>query len=234
VTKTGAILLSCALLAIVAPRVAAQCDMPRAVSARDSSEATGYAAGTAWFKNNEPITVYGLRLVKYGLPRKLHASQLWWIGEFRGVPVYVEAGARLIYVIYAPVNPGCEFQPYMGQLALPLVHTDSAPAPGSRPAELLISGCPKGAHLYILPAAQVAADTAWRSRLVPGGPGYIGIAWFYRALVFTPTPQPYEVALAWRGRRWRFRIDAVPGRTTRVDARPPDLRKCEVPDYPVM
>lgn len=116
--KTAAILVSCALLAIVAPGVAAQCDMPPA-AAHDSSDATRYAAGTAWLKNNEPIWVYGVRLVKYGQPRKLHANQLWWIGEFGGVPVYVEAGAPRVYVIYAPVNPACEFQPYIGQLALP-------------------------------------------------------------------------------------------------------------------
>ncbi|HET7460879.1 MAG TPA: hypothetical protein VFJ82_06515 [Longimicrobium sp.] len=232
--RTAAFLVTCALLAGAASSSAAQCDLPRAAPAGDAAGPMRYAAGAAWFKNNEPITVYGSRFVKYGLPRKLSPSLLWWIGEYQGVPVYAETGARSFAVIYALVNAGCEFQPYESNVPLPVVRADPAPPPGSQPAELRISGCPKGAHLYILPAAQVAADTAWRSKLVPEAPGYIGMAWYYHVLVFTPTPQPYEVVLAWRGRRWRFRVDAVPGRTTAVDARPPDLRKCEVPDYPVM
>lgn len=231
--KAAAILVSCALLAIVAPSVAAQCDGPRA-TARDSSGPTRYAADAAWFNNNEPITVYGFRGVKYGLPRKISASELWWIGEYYGVPVYAEAGVRQIEVIYALVNAGCEFQPYMGMRELHLVRADPAPPPGSQPAELSISGCPEGAHLYMLPAAHVAADTAWRSKLVPQGPGYIGKAWYYHVLVFTPTPQPYDVVLAWRGRAWRFRVDAIPGGTAEVHARPPHRRRCEVPGYPVM
>jgi hypothetical protein len=232
--KTAVFLLSCALLAGAAPPAAAQCDLPDAVPARDSAGVLRYGESAAWYRNNEPIAVYGIRWVKYGLPRTLSASELRFIGEHQGVPVYAEAGARVIELVYVLLNAACQVQPYEAHSSLQVVSTDPAPPAGSWPAALTISGCPKGAELYMLPAARIAADPAWRSKLVPQGPGYIGVAWWYRVLVFTPTPQPYDVVLAWRGRTWRYRVNAVPGRETEVKARPPGRGKCEVPVYPVM
>ena len=74
---------------------------------------TGYAAGATWFINNEPITVNGRRYVKYGLPRVLGVNEVSRTADFMGVPVFAEAGATAgTEVIYVPVRPGCEFQPY--------------------------------------------------------------------------------------------------------------------------
>jgi hypothetical protein len=74
---------------------------------------TGYAAGATWFINNEPITVMGRRYVKYGLPRVLGVNEVSRMGDYMGVPVFAEAGATgATEVIYLPVRPGCEFQPY--------------------------------------------------------------------------------------------------------------------------
>ncbi|HST61733.1 MAG TPA: hypothetical protein VLK84_23740 [Longimicrobium sp.] len=73
----------------------------------------GYAAGMTWFINNEPITVNGRRYVKYGLPRVLGVSEVARTGDYMGVPVFAEAGATgATEVLYLPVRPGCEFQPY--------------------------------------------------------------------------------------------------------------------------
>jgi hypothetical protein len=33
-------------------------------------------------------------------------------GDFQGVPIFAEAGQARPDVIYLPVRPGCEFQPY--------------------------------------------------------------------------------------------------------------------------
>jgi hypothetical protein len=87
------------------------------VSGRPFSEAypaaTGYAAGTTWFIDNEPIRVNGRVYVKYGLPRVLGVNEVIRTADFQGVPVFTEAGARAkTEVVYVPVRPGCEFQPY--------------------------------------------------------------------------------------------------------------------------
>ena len=73
----------------------------------------GYAAAMPWFINNELVTVNGRRYVKYGLPRVLGVSEVSRTGEYMGVPVFAEAGATgATEVLYLPVRPGCEFQPY--------------------------------------------------------------------------------------------------------------------------
>jgi hypothetical protein len=74
---------------------------------------TGYAAGATWYINTEAITVGGRRYVRYGLPRVLGVNEVTRTGEFQGVSVFSEAGATgTPEVVYVPVRPGCEFQPY--------------------------------------------------------------------------------------------------------------------------
>jgi hypothetical protein len=74
---------------------------------------TGYAAGATWYINNEPITVNGRRYVRYGLPRVLGVNEVTRTAEYQGVSVFAEAGAQgTPEVLYIPVRPGCEFQPY--------------------------------------------------------------------------------------------------------------------------
>lgn len=79
------------------------------------ADALPYAAGTEWYINHEPITIGNLRYPKYGLPRRLPARELRPAGQFRGVPVFAEAGVRTPDVYYVPVRPGCEFQPYQSE-----------------------------------------------------------------------------------------------------------------------
>jgi hypothetical protein len=74
---------------------------------------TGYAAGATWYINNEPITVMGRRYVRYGLPRVLGVNEVARAADYQGVAVFAEAGAQgTPEVLYVPVRPGCEFQPY--------------------------------------------------------------------------------------------------------------------------
>jgi hypothetical protein len=73
----------------------------------------GYAAGATWYINNEPITVGGRRYVRYGLPRVLGVNEVTRTADYQGVSVFSEAGAQgTPEVLYIPVRPGCEFQPY--------------------------------------------------------------------------------------------------------------------------
>ena len=69
-----------------------------------------YAAGEPWFIQEEPIVVNG---VQYALPRVLGVNDVVRVGEYRGIPVFAAAGtADPPLVVYVPVRPGCEFQPY--------------------------------------------------------------------------------------------------------------------------
>jgi len=67
--------------AIPGPRVPLR--LPLADTAR-------IAAGAPWFERNEPISVAGRRLVKYGLPRTLVEGDIVRWGTLYGVGVYVE------------------------------------------------------------------------------------------------------------------------------------------------
>ncbi|HEX8832488.1 MAG TPA: hypothetical protein VF705_15035 [Longimicrobium sp.] len=84
----------------------------RPVAMAHPSDALPYAAGATWFINREQVTANNRRYSLYGLPRVIPARQLQRSGEFRGVPLFVEAGATDQDVLYVPVRAGCEFQPY--------------------------------------------------------------------------------------------------------------------------
>lgn len=78
-------------------------------------DTVGYAGGAAWYVDNEVIDIDGRRHVRYGLPRVLGVHELTRVGEYRGVPVFVETGADARTGIkYVPVRPGCHFQIYDG------------------------------------------------------------------------------------------------------------------------
>jgi hypothetical protein len=78
-------------------------------------DTVGYAGAAQWYVDNEPITINRRRHVKYGVPRVLGVHELTRVGEYRGVPLFVAAGADIRADIkYVPVRPGCEFQPYDG------------------------------------------------------------------------------------------------------------------------
>ena len=73
-----------------------------------------YASVAGWYVNREPIRFRGRPYTRYGYPRVVGVNELWRMGEYRGVGVYVEALelGSAPRVIYVPVNRGCEFQPY--------------------------------------------------------------------------------------------------------------------------
>ena len=71
-----------------------------------------YGANATWYINNEPVTFQNRRFVRYGLPRVLGVNEVTRVGDFQGVPIFAEAGQTRPDVVYVPVRPGCEFQPY--------------------------------------------------------------------------------------------------------------------------
>jgi hypothetical protein len=71
-----------------------------------------YAGNATWYINNEPVMFQNRRFVKYGLPRVLGVNEVTRVGEFQGVSLFAETGQTRPDVVYVPVRPGCEFQPY--------------------------------------------------------------------------------------------------------------------------
>lgn len=83
-----------------------------------------YAATREWYVNNEPIDYdpQNVCYVKYGLPRYVAQEALVRLGEWRGVPVFRERTEEsLPGVIYVPVHPGCQLQPYQYMTSAPPV-----------------------------------------------------------------------------------------------------------------
>ena len=92
---------------------------------RFTPSTAGYAAGASWFINNEPVMMMGRRYVKYGLPRVLGVNDVTRVGEYQGVSVFAETGATgTPEVLYVPVRPGCEFQPYQTEVKAGAVRGD--------------------------------------------------------------------------------------------------------------
>jgi hypothetical protein len=72
-----------------------------------------YAASETWYINNDSISVGDQQYVRYGTTRILTPGTLNSAGTVNGVGIFSETGATSPYdVIYVPVRPGCEFQPY--------------------------------------------------------------------------------------------------------------------------
>ncbi len=86
----------------------------------------GYAAGKAWFINNEKVSFKGKFYIKYGLPRVLGTGEVSKMGENDGITVFAEPGKDLPEVIYLPVRRGCEFQPYQLYCGEMTLTTDAA------------------------------------------------------------------------------------------------------------
>ena len=85
----------------------------KAFSAAHPSSAVQYAASKDWFIENDLVWSRSSVYEKYGLPRILRVSEVAPYGTFRNVPTFVETGTTgKAEVLYAPVRPGCEFQPY--------------------------------------------------------------------------------------------------------------------------
>jgi len=85
---------------------------------RDAYPATSpaYVENAYWYRSNRPLPLTGLYRVKYGLPRRMDPAELVRVGSFHGTPLFAERGWPNMEVIYAPVRPGCEFQPYQNDL----------------------------------------------------------------------------------------------------------------------
>jgi hypothetical protein len=81
-----------------------------------------YARTRIWYVNSETIDYdpFDICFVRYGLPRVVERDSLARIGEWRGVPVFREASSDTPpLVVYVPVSPGCEMQPYQTELSSP-------------------------------------------------------------------------------------------------------------------
>jgi hypothetical protein len=79
-----------------------------------------FAVNAAWYHAYEPIMMRDRRYVIYGLPRALRPGDLVARGTYRGVTVFAEPGDAHPPVLYLPVRPTCEFQPYQTEMGGPV------------------------------------------------------------------------------------------------------------------
>ncbi len=71
-----------------------------------------YASGRTWFENNQDITFERRQYQKSGGTVRLNCPDLMRVGEYQGVPLFVNRGAERPYTtLYVPVTPGV-WQPY--------------------------------------------------------------------------------------------------------------------------
>ena len=84
-----------------------------------------YAAGHAWYRNNEPIDYdpQNVCYVRYGLPRRVPADSLSRLGSWQGVAVFGERNRRhgVPDLLYVAVAPGCIFAAYQYMTSAPPV-----------------------------------------------------------------------------------------------------------------
>jgi hypothetical protein len=74
-----------------------------------------YADTRKWFENQEGIRLRRRRMQFHALPFILLPEERTRFMEYDGVMLYMEvAAAREPYppIVYAPISPGCTFQPY--------------------------------------------------------------------------------------------------------------------------
>lgn len=102
---------------------------PRRVNVRDLGPGVAfageYAAGRSWFEQDEPIVFsqdvdgrsHELEYVRTGGDLSLDCPDIRRVGEFGGVPLFVDAAAQAPYeTLYVPVRPGV-WQAYQTDLA---------------------------------------------------------------------------------------------------------------------
>jgi hypothetical protein len=104
----------------VAARVGAGERDTTAADGRPFAQAYGagpeYAAARRWYLEGAPVVLGGRAYVKAGLPRVVAPADLAPAGRFDGVPLFAPSGAgETADLLYVPVRPGCEFQPYQRQ-----------------------------------------------------------------------------------------------------------------------
>jgi hypothetical protein len=72
-----------------------------------------FAASAAWYHTYRPIPLFGRPYVSYGLPRAMRPGEVVAIARYRGLTVYGQPGDSVRpLVVFLPVRPTCEFQPY--------------------------------------------------------------------------------------------------------------------------
>jgi hypothetical protein len=64
---------------------------------------------------NEPVVLGERRYYKNGLVRTIESQALAYVGDFRGIPLFGEAGVAIpdLPYVFVPAAPGCMFQPYV-------------------------------------------------------------------------------------------------------------------------
>lgn len=97
----------------------------QAFSQAHPATSPNYATGAPWFIQVDTMVYSDNTWVKFGVTRVIQPPQLQRVGDINGTSVFAEAGstpaaapAAPYDVLYVPVRPGCEFQPYQPRAAI--------------------------------------------------------------------------------------------------------------------
>lgn len=75
-----------------------------------------YADTRDWFAQRQAVQYRGHRFQMYALPVIRLPAEVKRLGEFKGIALYAEAASASDVenpgIIYAPLSPGCQYQPY--------------------------------------------------------------------------------------------------------------------------
>lgn len=76
----------------------------------------GYAGRETWLTRGEPIPFAGTTFSRTGVERRVRATLLQRVGEYRGILLFAGAeDAAPVDALYVPTAPGCVFQPFVRQ-----------------------------------------------------------------------------------------------------------------------
>lgn len=76
----------------------------------------GYAGQESWLRQGQPIPFAGTSFARTGGERRVRATLLQRVGEYRGILLFAGADdGPPVDALYVPTAPGCVFQPFVRQ-----------------------------------------------------------------------------------------------------------------------
>jgi hypothetical protein len=157
------------------------------------------AANEAWYRTGQPVIYRGDAFYPAGAQVFFNGNVMVMVGEFRGVPVYVDPTIETGSIVYIPVGGGV-MQPYEKLRAGELAGTSGSRTPSFPPApatSLEMTPQPVGtAGTVVAPAAVGAAGSAPAVARTPAAGAVITIA-------PNTTARGRGIWVAWNGEQWR-------------------------------
>lgn len=157
------------------------------------------AANEAWYRAGQPVIYRGDAFYPAGAQVFFNGNVMVMVGEFRGVPVYVDPTIETGSIVYIPIGGGV-MQPYEKLRAGELAGTSGSRTPSFPPepaTSLEMPPQPVGTAGTIVPAPAASVTAA-----VPAVPRAPAAG---RVITIAPntSPRGRGIWIAWNGEQWR-------------------------------